>query len=84
MVQKVHVRVQSASYLQCHSDGGFISAEGIGSWGFTIAIWEFSEDVGWSRYLAGYGHGRFEGCCHSLHAELVAIGKLLSILQTLV
>ena len=77
-------RIGSASFLQCHSDGGFIPADGTGSWGFTVCIWQHTEQLGWTRDLVGYGHGRFEGCKHSLHAELVALDRLLQTLRPLV
>ena len=77
-------RVREACFLQCHSDGGFIPADGTGSWGFTVCIWQHTEQLGWTRDLVGYGHGRFEGCKHSLHAELVALDRLLQTLRPFV
>ena len=77
-------RIGPASFLQCHSDGGFIPADGTGSWGFTVCIWQHTEQLGWTRDLVGYGHGRFEGCKHSLHAELVALDRLLQTLRPFV
>jgi len=78
------MRTQNAAFLQYHCDGGFLSSDGLGSWGFTICIWQHHEQDGWTRELAGFGHGRFEGCKHSLHAELVAFSKLLNSLRKIV